>query len=142
MVTFNNSTNNRWVYIYIYNIYIIILYYDIFIWISFVPLDFIDQVNDKYYVGISTFVRVQLKDGAYHEDIGYGVSEGMRSKALSIEKARKEAVTDGLKRALRYGMEEHLHVICVYACILWCDKNQQLCVFMYMFYNKHVCIVV
>ena len=41
----------------------------------------------------------------------------MRSKALSIEKARKEAVTDGLKRALRYGMEEHLHVICVYACI-------------------------
>ena len=50
---------------------------------------------------MSTFVRVQLKDGAYHEDVGYGVSEGMRSKALSIEKARKEAVTDGLKRALR-----------------------------------------
>lgn len=25
----------------------------------------------------------------------------MRSKALSIEKARKEAVTDGLKRALK-----------------------------------------
>lgn len=46
-------------------------------------------------------MRVQLKDGAYHEDVGYGVSEGMRSKALSIEKARKEAVTDGLKRALR-----------------------------------------
>ena len=50
---------------------------------------------------MSTFVRVQLKDGAFHEDVGYGVSEGMRSKALSIEKARKEAVTDGLKRALR-----------------------------------------
>ncbi len=43
----------------------------------------------------------QLKDGAFHEDVGYGVSEGMRSKALSIEKARKEAVTDGLKRALK-----------------------------------------
>ena len=40
----------------------------------------------------------------------------MRSKALSIEKARKEAVTDGLKRALRYGMEEHLHV-CMYNCL-------------------------
>lgn len=37
----------------------------------------------------------------FHEDIGYGVSEGMKSKALSIEKARKEAVTDGLKRALK-----------------------------------------
>ncbi len=28
-------------------------------------------------------------------------SEGMRSKAFSIEKARKEAVTDALKRALK-----------------------------------------
>lgn len=46
-------------------------------------------------------MKVQLRDGAFHEDIGYGVSEGMRSKALSIEKARKEAVTDGLKRALK-----------------------------------------
>ena len=64
-------------------------------------VDFIDQAGDRFYVGVSTFVRIQLKDGAYHEDIGYGVSEGMRSKALSIEKARKEAVTDGLKRALR-----------------------------------------
>ena len=63
--------------------------------------DFIDQFGDKFYVGVSTFVRVQLKDGVYHEDVGYGVSEGMRSKALSIEKARKEAVTDGLKRALK-----------------------------------------
>ena len=67
----------------------------------FVDLDFIDQMNDRFYVGVSSFIRVQLKDGAYHEDVGYGVSEGMRSKALSIEKARKEAVTDGLKRALR-----------------------------------------
>ena len=50
---------------------------------------------------MSTFVRVQLKNGAYHEDIGYGISEGMRSKGLSIEKAKKEAATDGLKRALR-----------------------------------------
>ena len=50
---------------------------------------------------MSAFVRVQLKDGAFHEDIGYGTSEGMRSKALSLEKARKESVTDGLKRALK-----------------------------------------
>jgi len=64
-------------------------------------IDFIDQSNDRYYVGVSTFVRVQLKDGTYHEDVGYGVSEGIRSKAMSVEKARKEAVTDGLKRALR-----------------------------------------
>ena len=62
--------------------------------------DFIDQSGERFYVGVSTFVRVQLKDGTYHEDVGYGVSEGMRSKALSIKKARKESVMDGLKRAL------------------------------------------
>ncbi|ESO06134.1 hypothetical protein HELRODRAFT_64872 [Helobdella robusta] len=64
-------------------------------------VDFVDLFNGKFYVGVSAIVRVQLKDGIYHEDIGYGVSEGMKSKALSVEKARKEAVTDGLKRALK-----------------------------------------
>ncbi|KAK4329395.1 hypothetical protein Pmani_000250 [Petrolisthes manimaculis] len=64
-------------------------------------IDFVDHYNGRYYVGVSAKVKVQLKDGVFHEDIGYGVSEGMRSKALSIEKARKEAVTDGLKRALK-----------------------------------------
>ncbi|XP_041349293.1 fibulin-2-like [Gigantopelta aegis] len=64
-------------------------------------VDFVDHNNGRFYVGISALVKVQLKDGVYHEDIGYGVSEGLRSKALSIEKARKEAVTDGLKRALK-----------------------------------------
>lgn len=64
-------------------------------------IDFVDLVGSKYYVGVSAFVKVQLKDGVFHEDIGYGVSEGMKSKALSLEKARKEAVTDGLKRALK-----------------------------------------
>lgn len=48
------------------------------------------------------FELFYLQDGSYHEDVGYGVSEGLKSKALSLEKARKEAVTDGLKRALRY----------------------------------------
>lgn len=88
--------------------------------------DFVDLINGKFYVGVSAFIKVQLKvrytsccdikcsftrlvsrdvflqDGAFHEDVGYGVSEGLKSKALSLEKARKEAVTDGMKRALKY----------------------------------------
>ncbi|XP_046444280.1 DNA repair protein RAD52 homolog isoform X2 [Daphnia pulex] len=64
-------------------------------------IDCVDQVDDKFYVGVSSTVRVELKDGSFHEDIGYGVCEGMKSKALSLEKARKEAATDGLKRALK-----------------------------------------
>uniref|UniRef100_A0A665TWC1 DNA repair protein RAD52 homolog n=1 Tax=Echeneis naucrates TaxID=173247 RepID=A0A665TWC1_ECHNA len=64
-------------------------------------VDFVDHINGKFYVGVSAFVKVQLKDGSFHEDVGYGVSEGLKSKALSLEKARKEAVTDGMKRALK-----------------------------------------
>ncbi|XP_063053266.1 DNA repair protein RAD52 homolog isoform X2 [Engraulis encrasicolus] len=64
-------------------------------------VDFVDLINGKFYVGVSAFVKVQLKDGSFHEDVGYGVSEGLRSKALALEKARKEAVTDGLKRSLK-----------------------------------------
>ena len=51
---------------------------------------------------IDVLIYFLPKDGSYHEDVGYGVSEGLKSKALSLEKARKEAVTDGLKRALKY----------------------------------------
>ncbi|XP_058500988.1 DNA repair protein RAD52 homolog [Solea solea] len=64
-------------------------------------VDFVDLINGKFYVGVSAFIKVMLKDGSYHEDVGYGVSEGLKSKALSLEKARKEAVTDGMKRALK-----------------------------------------
>ena len=51
--------------------------------------DFIDHVDEKYSVGVSSNVRVELKDGAFHEDVGYGICEVMKSKALSLEKARK-----------------------------------------------------
>ncbi|XP_061780267.1 DNA repair protein RAD52 homolog [Nerophis lumbriciformis] len=64
-------------------------------------VDFVDLVNGRFYVGVSAFVKVQLKDGSFHEDVGYGVSEGLKSKAFALEKARKEAVTDGMKRALK-----------------------------------------
>ncbi|XP_071507174.1 uncharacterized protein [Diadema antillarum] len=64
-------------------------------------IDFVDQIGGRFFVGVSAIIRVELKDGVYHEDLGYGVSEGMKSKALALEKARKEAVTDGLKRALK-----------------------------------------
>ena len=39
-------------------------------------MDFIDHFNGRFFVGVSAFVRVQLRDGAFHEDCGYGTSEG------------------------------------------------------------------
>lgn len=67
-----------------------------------INIDFVDEKQGRYNVGLSVTVRVTLKDGSYHEDIGYGSIENSRSKAQAFEKAKKEAMTDGLKRALRH----------------------------------------
>lgn len=56
--------------------------------------------DGKFNIGISVTVRVTLKDGTYHEDIGYGQMENAK-KAQAFEKAKKEGTTDALKRALR-----------------------------------------
>ncbi|CAG8549931.1 5292_t:CDS:1, partial [Ambispora leptoticha] len=69
--------------------------------IGSVDIDFVDENNGRYSIGLSVIVRVTLIDGAYHEDIGYGDSENQKSKSMAFQHAKKEAVTDGLKRALR-----------------------------------------
>ncbi|KAH9876266.1 hypothetical protein J1614_004145 [Plenodomus biglobosus] len=67
-----------------------------------VQIDYVDELqNGKVSLGLSIVVRITLKDGTYHEDIGYGSIENGKGKAASFEKAKKEAATDGLKRALR-----------------------------------------
>jgi DNA repair and recombination protein RAD52 len=52
-------------------------------------------------LGLSVIVRVTLRDGTYHEDIGYGDVTNCKGKAAAFNKAKKEATTDALKRALR-----------------------------------------
>ncbi|KAF2184470.1 hypothetical protein K469DRAFT_709240 [Zopfia rhizophila CBS 207.26] len=68
-----------------------------------VQIDYVDEnpQNGRVNIGLSIIVRVTLKDGTYHEDIGYGHIENAKGKAAAFEKAKKEAATDGLKRALR-----------------------------------------
>ncbi|KAF2636061.1 alpha/beta-hydrolase [Massarina eburnea CBS 473.64] len=67
-----------------------------------VQIDYVDESqNGKVSLGLSMVVRITLKGGSYHEDIGYGSIENGKGKAASFEKAKKEAATDGLKRALR-----------------------------------------
>lgn len=64
--------------------------------------DFIDVAPDgRVNCGITAMVRVSLRDGTFHDDVGYGHCENIRGKAAALEKAKKEAVTDGMKRALR-----------------------------------------
>lgn len=65
--------------------------------------DFIDEdpQTKKVSLGMTVIVRVTLRDGTFHEDIGYGHIENCRGKAAAYEKAKKEGTTDALKRALR-----------------------------------------
>ena len=51
-------------------------------------------------MGVTAVVRVTLKDGTFHEDVGYGNAENPK-RGPAIDKAKKEAVSDARKRALR-----------------------------------------
>jgi DNA repair and recombination protein RAD52 len=64
--------------------------------------EFIDCENGRVSLGITCTARVTLKDGAFHEDVGFGSAENFKSKGTAFEKAKKEAVTDATKRALRH----------------------------------------
>ena len=65
-------------------------------------VDYIDELpQQRVNLGMSVVVRVTLRDGTYHEDVGYGHIENAKGKAAAFEKTKKEATTDALKRALR-----------------------------------------
>lgn len=63
--------------------------------------EYISSTEAGINVGFSCCCRVTLKNGIYREDVGFGASENMKSMLLAIEKAKKTAATDALKRALR-----------------------------------------
>ncbi|PVU94452.1 hypothetical protein BB561_002533, partial [Smittium simulii] len=78
-----------------------------------ITVDDIKEFPDgRVNVCVSALVRVSLRDGTFHEDVGYGSIDNARSKAMALEKSKKEAATDGLKRALR--MFGNLLGNCVY----------------------------
>ncbi|WVN88994.1 uncharacterized protein L203_104210 [Cryptococcus depauperatus CBS 7841] len=64
--------------------------------------DFIDVNKEgRVSVNVTAIIRITLKDGTYHEDVGCGQGENVRGKGAALDKAQKEAVTDATKRALR-----------------------------------------
>jgi DNA repair and recombination protein RAD52 len=50
--------------------------------------DFIDMEPEsrRWNVGITAIVKITLRDGTYHEDIGYGTGENLRSKGAALDK--------------------------------------------------------
>ncbi|KAJ5143979.1 uncharacterized protein N7515_002766 [Penicillium bovifimosum] len=71
--------------------------------IQTIQIDFVEESQNtgKISLGLSVIMRVTLRDGTFHEDIGYGHIENCKGKAAAFEKAKKEGTTDALKRALR-----------------------------------------
>ncbi|KAF9951373.1 DNA repair protein rad52, partial [Modicella reniformis] len=70
--------------------------------ITDITVDFMDVDHEgKVSVGVSVVLRITLKNGSHREDIGYGSCDNLKNKAGSLEKAKKEAVTDGMKRTLK-----------------------------------------
>jgi DNA repair and recombination protein RAD52 len=66
-----------------------------------VHIDYVEEKEGRISMSCSVIVRVTLKDGTYHEDVGCGSIENSKTKAAAFEKVKKEAATDALKRALR-----------------------------------------
>lgn len=54
----------------------------------------------KYSAKFSAVVRVTLRDGYWNEQVGQGVSYSLPSKYQCFSKCKKEAVTDGMKKAI------------------------------------------
>jgi DNA repair and recombination protein RAD52 len=50
--------------------------------------DFIDfnEESKKFTVGVTAVVRVTLRDGVFHEDVGYGMLENSKSKGAALDK--------------------------------------------------------
>ncbi|KAG8921628.1 DNA repair protein rad52 [Tulasnella sp. 418] len=71
--------------------------------ITSMSVDFLDynEQSQRYNVGVTAIIKVTLRDGTFHEDVGYGVLENAKQKGPALDKCKKEAVTDGVKRALR-----------------------------------------
>ncbi|KAL7410870.1 recombination protein Rad52, partial [Mrakia frigida] len=65
--------------------------------------DFCDTnpTTGRVSVGISAIIRITLRDGTVHEDVGYGEISNSPSKAAAFDKCKKEAITDAVKRSLR-----------------------------------------
>lgn len=56
--------------------------------------------SGKWSVGCTAVMRVELRDGTHHEDVGIGTGKHS-NRGLAIEGAKKEAVSDARKRTFR-----------------------------------------
>ena len=51
-------------------------------------VDYIDfnEESRRYTIGVTSIIRVTLRDGVFHEDVGYGMLENSKSKGAALDK--------------------------------------------------------
>lgn len=61
-----------------------------------IETDFVDMdpESKRYSVGVTAIVKVTLKDGTYHEDVGYGTGENLKGKGAALDKVCHAASLD------------------------------------------------
>jgi len=61
-----------------------------------IETDFIDMDPEtrRFSVGITALVKITLRDGTHHEDIGYGTGENLKSKGAALDKVCCTTVLD------------------------------------------------
>ncbi|XP_076289697.1 uncharacterized protein LOC143213583 [Lasioglossum baleicum] len=62
-------------------------------------VDFVESFMGKYICGCVTFVKIQLHDGTFHEDMAYFHAEGA-TKGLAVHSARIVSLTEAFKKVL------------------------------------------
>ncbi|XP_034942937.1 DNA repair protein RAD52 homolog [Chelonus insularis] len=62
-------------------------------------VDFVEYVMGKYHIGCAAFVKVQLPDGTYHEEMGYSNAESS-IKGSAVYSARRSSITNAFRKAL------------------------------------------
>ena len=67
--------------------------------------DFVDcnEETKRFNVGVTAVVRVTLRDGVFHEDVGYGLLENSKSKGAALDKVRRVHTTMSLKTTASSG---------------------------------------
>ena len=50
--------------------------------------DYVDynEQSGRFNVGVTAVVRVTLRDGVFHEDVGYGLLENSKGKGAAMDK--------------------------------------------------------
>lgn len=53
-----------------------------------VEMDFmdVDPESKRICVGVTAVVKVTLRDGSFHEDVGYGTADNVKSKGAALDK--------------------------------------------------------